>query len=128
MAIVSTITRETGWRRPTNRPTDWHSDCIIDVFKEYVFQRMLGVSYTDGFLSNQLRAGILTREEAWEQLLRSKEYFANAMPAALERVGLAHLAGRIDPSCFRIGDDSPSLPSRKPSRGEALPVADWQAR
>jgi hypothetical protein len=126
--IVSTITRETGWRRPTNRPTDWHSDCIIDVFKEYVFQRMLGVSYTDGFLSNQLRAGILTREEAWEQLLRSKEYFANAMPAALERVGLAHLAGRIDPSCFRIGDDSPSLPSRKPSRGEALPVADWQAR
>jgi len=115
--ILSTITRETGWKKPLNRPNDWHSDCIIDVFKEYVFQRMLGVSYTDGFLSNQIRAGILTRDEAWHELVQSKEYFAKALPAALRRVGLAHVASRIDPSCFAIQEELHSFTPRKPSRG-----------
>ena len=128
--IVSTITRETGWRKPTNRPNDWHSDCIIDVFKEYVFQRMLGVSYTDGFLSNQIRAGILSRDEAWKELVKSKEYFAKALPTALQRVGLAHLSSRIDPSCFAIQEELSPLPLRKPSRGTlgSFPAAGEIAR
>lgn len=100
--ILSTIIPETGWKKPSNRPSDWHSDCIFDVFKEYLFQSMLGVSYTDGFLSNQIRAGILTRDEAWCELLKSKQFFAKALPDALERVGLQHLAARVDSSCFDI--------------------------
>jgi len=99
--IYSTST-ETGWKKPANRPNDWHFDCVFDVFKEYMFQRTLGVSYTDGFLSNQIRAGILTRDEALHQLVASKEYFANALPEALQRVGLEHLSARIDASCFAI--------------------------
>jgi hypothetical protein len=78
---------------------------------------MLGVSYTDGFLSNQIRAGILTRDEAWHELVQSKEYFAKALPAALRRVGLAHVASRIDPSCFAIQEELHSFTPRKPSRG-----------
>jgi len=103
--IYSTITGETGWKKPANRPNDWHFDCVFDVFKEYLFQSMLGVSYTDGFLSNQIRAGLLTRDVAWHELVESKKYFAKALPGALQRVGLEHLSPRIDPSCFSIREE-----------------------
>lgn len=100
--IYAAIMGGTGWKKPANRPNDWHSDCVFDVFKEYLFQSTLGVSYTDGFLSNQIRAGILTRDEAWHELVESKAYFAMALPKAVQRVGLEHLSARIDASCFAI--------------------------
>lgn len=102
--IDSTIISETGWKKPTNRPNDWHSDCVFDVFKEYMFQRALGVSYTDGFLSNQIRAGILTRDEALHELVESKEHFAEVLPEALQRVGFEHLSRPVlTPPALRSG-------------------------
>lgn len=100
--IYSTLSRETAWKKPEDCPNDWHSDCTFNIFKEYLFQSMLGVSYTDGFLSNQIRAGILTRDKALRELAESKRYFATALGEALRRVGLEHLSNRIDGSCFAI--------------------------
>ncbi len=102
--ICSTLTGETGWRKPGDIPSDWHSDCIFNIFKEYLFQSILGVSYTDGFLSNQIRAGLLTRDRALLQLAESKRYYAQALPDALEQTGLSHLASRIDLSCFDLAE------------------------
>jgi hypothetical protein len=98
--IYETLSIEAGWRKPADIPNDWHSDCVFNIFKEYLFQSILGVSYTDGFLSNQIRAGILTRDQAMIQLAESKRYYARALPRALELTGLSHLTRRVDLSCF----------------------------
>jgi hypothetical protein len=98
--IRRTLIAEAGWRPPQDMPSDWHSDCVFNVFKEYMFQSMFGVSYTDGFLSNQVRHGLLTRDEALARLVESKKFYEGAVPKALEEVGLSQLANRVDPSCF----------------------------
>lgn len=97
--IYATLERA-GWKKPTSVHSDWHSDCDFHPIKEYMFQKILGVSYTDGFLSNQVRAGLITRVEALKELAISKRHFAKALPASLAKVGLEYFANQIDPSCF----------------------------
>ena len=104
--IYATLT-EAGWKKPANVPSDWHSDCSFHVLKEYMFQKILGVSYTDGFLSNQIRAGLITRADALRDLATSKRHFADALRATIRDNGdYSHLADRIDPSCFAISEES----------------------
>jgi glutamine---fructose-6-phosphate transaminase (isomerizing) len=91
----------TGWQLPP-APDDWHSDCTFNVLKEYMFQSMLGASYTDAFLSNQIRKNLLGREAALAALAMSKAYFRRQVHPALERLGLKYLAPGIDLSCFDI--------------------------
>ena len=100
--IVATLKANTPWSVPDYLVTDWHSDCVFNVFKEYMYQKIFGASYTDAFLSNQIRHGLMTREQAWNELLRSKEYYARELPVALSIVGLEHLGSQCDPSCFDI--------------------------
>jgi glucosamine--fructose-6-phosphate aminotransferase (isomerizing) len=100
----SKLTSLTEWRKPEEFADDWHSDCVFNIFKEYMFQKMHGISYTDGFISNQIRYGILSREAGWNILLESKRYYAEQIYKALDFVGLKHLSDRIDPSCFEIRD------------------------
>ena len=94
------LSSRTPWSIPGNQVTDWHSDCVFNVFKEYMFQSMFNVSYTDGFLSNQIRYGLLSRAQAMKDLMASKEFFARQFLPALETVGLKHLAPHCDTSCF----------------------------
>jgi len=107
--IAEVLKQETPWSIPESVVSDWHSDCLFNVFKEYMFQRMLGASYTDAFLSNQIRHGMLTREEGLTELARSKEFYAAEVPKTLEILGLAHLRSRCDTSCF-----TESIQFRKP--------------
>jgi len=98
--MLDALRRDTPWTIPESVISDWHSDCLFFVLKEYMFQMMFGASYTDAFLSNQIRHGILTREDGLAELVRSKEFFAEEVPKTLEVLGLAHLRGKCDTSCF----------------------------
>lgn len=100
--IVRELVARAGWSPPQEVVTDWHSDCVFNIFKEYMFQKMLGVSYMDAFLSNQIRYGILTRKEGWDILVKSKIFFAEKLLEAIKFVGLKHLTHLIDLSCFDI--------------------------
>lgn len=95
------LSMETGWRRPDG-PDDWHSDCLFNVLKEYMFQSMLGASYTDACLSNQVRRELLERDTALKLLTDSKNHFKTSVRPALEQLGLGNLAPRIDLSCFDL--------------------------
>ena len=101
-AIRATIQRELSWAPPGESQPDWHSDCLFNVFKEYMFQVMYGASYTDAFLSNQIRAGLITRERAYRELLETKSHYARALPEAIEAARLGHLRKRIDAECFAV--------------------------
>lgn len=100
--MIKKLTEETGWKKPEDMPDDWHSDCLFNIFKEYMFQKMYGISYTDAFLSNQIRYGLITREKAWDLLKKSKEYYSKQLLTALDIVGLGNMASKIDSSCFNI--------------------------
>ncbi len=100
--IKAEISEKLNWRVPTDVREDWHSDCLFNVFKEYMFQKMLGVSYSDAFLSNQIRYGLMSREEAMQELLVSKKEFAKAIPDTLKKLGLSDLQNTIDYSCFNL--------------------------
>jgi len=100
-AMRAALIDGTGWRRPGG-PDDWHSDCLFNVLKEYMFQSMLGASYMDACLSNQIRRGLIEREAALQALKASKRHLRDQVGPALERLGLEKLAPRLDLSCFDL--------------------------
>lgn len=53
-----------GWELPPGCNSTWKSDCSFAELKNYMFQKMTGVSHMDAFLSNMVRAGIISRGEA----------------------------------------------------------------
>ena len=100
--ILTTIRTELDWQSPPDTAEDWHTDCLFNVFKEYMFQKMYGVSYTDAHLSNQIRHGYISREQALGKLRESKLHYAAALEPALKELGAEELIGRIDPECFKL--------------------------
>jgi hypothetical protein len=61
---------------------------------------MLGATYTDAFLSNQIRYGILSREEALEKLEESRKVNSVGIFKAIEALDLQHLRNEIDIDVF----------------------------
>jgi hypothetical protein len=104
--IVASLKRNFPWSVPESVVTDWHSDCIFNAFKEYMFQKMLGASYTDAFLSNQIRYGLITRDEAWNKLIKSKKYYAGELIKTMSVLGMEHLHSKCDLSCFDVGQSN----------------------
>jgi hypothetical protein len=100
--ILSSLKANTEWAVPEHVTNDWHSDCLFNVFKEYMFQKMLGSSYTDAFLSNQIRHGLLTREQAWNELIKSKEFYAKELIKTLSILDMEYLTSQLDMSTFEI--------------------------
>lgn len=98
--ILNDLETNTVWKRPAEMDEDWHSDCLFNLFKEYMFQKMLGVTYTDAHLSNQIRYGIITKEEALRKLEISKKSLPMQLRTALKKLNLEHLSDRIDFDCF----------------------------
>ena len=93
--IIPEITKK-GWVKPVKSGEDWHSDCLYHYFKEYMFRKMLGVSYLDAHLSNQIRYGLLTRDEAIQSLEENKRLFVKEMPLAIKELQMDDIADQID--------------------------------
>lgn len=100
--ILQRISADLDWQSPPDTLEDWHTDCLFNVFKEYMFQKMFGVSYTDAHLSNQIRHGYITREQAIQKLRDSKRYYAMSLLPALHKLGAEDLIPKIDPECFTV--------------------------
>lgn len=98
--ILDTIKAKLDWQTPQEIKEDWHTDCVFNVFKEYMFQKMYGVSYTDSHLSNQIRHGYISREEAWQKLAESKRFYAASILPALKFLEAEELMHKIDLNCF----------------------------
>ena len=57
-----------GWKMPSNCNSTWRADCSFNEIKNYVFKREKGVTYVDAYLSNSIRANVLTRGEALKRV------------------------------------------------------------
>ena len=94
-----------NWFVPDSVVTYWHSDCLFHLFKEYMFQKMYSTTYTDAFLSNQIRHGRIKRENAIEESKRCNNYYKVELLNAISFLNLDQINYRIDPSCFDIHTD-----------------------
>jgi hypothetical protein len=59
---------DVGWEMPENCNSTWRADCSFNEIKNYIFKQEKGVTYTDAYLSNMIRVGVLTREEALKRV------------------------------------------------------------
>lgn len=100
--MIESLVANAGWEPPTKVATDWHYDCIFSAIKSYMFQKTLGITYMDAFLSNQIRYGLISRKEAWDTLVASKKDAGDRLVEALYYLGLSHLIPKIDTHCFDI--------------------------
>ncbi len=62
--VNRTIQEELGWELPPDCLGTWKADCEFAEMKNFMFHRMHGATYLDGFLSNMIREGKLRREDA----------------------------------------------------------------
>lgn len=94
-----------AWAVPDSLPNDWHSDCELNILREYMYQQMLGATEVDAHLSNQIRHGIMTRERAWRELVRIRAHQREDLRPAARRLGLGELESKLDPRCFEVSDE-----------------------
>ncbi|MBN1588194.1 MAG: hypothetical protein JW888_01630 [Pirellulales bacterium] len=80
--------KELGWQLPFGSGTTWRADCTFAAFKDYMLQETAGMTYMDSMLSNMIRAGMLTRDEAMKRLEDEQEVFPAKIRAALDVLDL----------------------------------------
>lgn len=61
-----TVRKCLDWERPER---SWHFDCQIEIFKDLFYYGLLGYTETDFKLSAMIRYELLTREEAYQELM-----------------------------------------------------------
>lgn len=62
--IITTLTREYDWEKAPDTDTTWRIDDAFTPFHNYIYYTVAGFSEHDTFRSNQIRKGLITREEA----------------------------------------------------------------
>jgi glutamine---fructose-6-phosphate transaminase (isomerizing) len=101
--IKKYIEKTVNWQIPDGRE-DWHSDCLFNVFKEYMFQSMFGASYSDAFFSNQIRHGLISRNEALCRLKEGKKRNKVDLVNALNVLHLQQLENLINLKVFSANE------------------------
>lgn len=62
--IVGTVKREIKWDKPSYALLPWRFDCTIAIVGEYFKRLFIGFNKQDIDLSNMIRKGLITREDA----------------------------------------------------------------
>jgi hypothetical protein len=66
--ILDTIENELGWRKNSQTGSTWRGDCDIALLKLYLYKKSLGYNDKDDSLSDLIRDGQITREDALRRL------------------------------------------------------------
>ena len=53
-----------GWKIPQNCNSTWRADCSFNELKNFMFKETSNMTYIDSYLSNMVRSGLISREEA----------------------------------------------------------------
>jgi len=101
--IVNTIRREYDWEIATDTQTTWRIGDGTAAFYNYVYSTIAGFTEDDVMLSNMVREGDLTREEA---LRRGIEYAKPRWPSIRE---YAQLVGFSAEEALQIINAAPKL-------------------
>lgn len=86
--IISTLIEKYGWRTEHASIQTWRTDDGTSAFYNYIYYMGQGYTENDTFRSNQIREGILTRDEAWKLVCQENKPRHKALAWYFDRVGL----------------------------------------
>jgi len=66
--ILSTITQQLGWRQDARSASSWRFDCRLSYLKNHLMEHTIGSTEKEDGLSNMIREGMITRDQALERL------------------------------------------------------------
>lgn len=72
--IMNVITKELKWEKYKYSEAAWRSDCKLNLLKNYFYFKLLGFSKNDELLSNLIRQGKISKEEAMQRSKKENEY------------------------------------------------------
>ena len=71
--IENTIEKELKWKKLKEVKSSWRFDCLVHYFKDYFYLNSVGFTERDELLSNMIREGMTSREEALQRLMEDYE-------------------------------------------------------
>jgi hypothetical protein len=71
--IQRIVEQEVNWKAPDEKDS-WQWDCKIKLLQNYFYDKEMGFTATDGYLSSMIREGYITRDEALRRLDYLKQY------------------------------------------------------
>jgi hypothetical protein len=86
--IVTTLIDEYGWEVDPETKSTWRIDDAYIPFHNYIYYTVAGFSEHDTFRSNQIRAGVITREEALAMVERDNQPRIGALRDYASRIGI----------------------------------------
>ncbi|MBI5117999.1 hypothetical protein HZA56_16105 [Candidatus Poribacteria bacterium] len=86
--IVTTLMEEYGWEIDPESKSTWRIDDAYIPFHNYIYYTVAGFSEHDTFRSNQIRAGVITREEALAIVERDNQPRIGALRDYASRIGI----------------------------------------
>jgi len=96
--IEDTLKRKLSWEKPKNIKSSWRFDCLVHFFKDYIYLNSVGFTERDELLSNMIREGLISREEALHRLMGQYE---NLLSVGKEIIDNALMQLNIAPSVLR---------------------------
>ena len=70
--VISTITKNIGWKKSPEVESSWRFDCRLDYFRRLMYHSVIGVTELRDLFSKMIREGMLSREEALERLKKEE--------------------------------------------------------
>ena len=86
--IVSTLRNEYGWETEAGSSQTWRTDDGTSPFYNYIYHAIGGFTENDTFRSNQIREGLLSREEAFALVKKENQPRMDAMRWYFDAIGL----------------------------------------
>lgn len=88
--IVDTIVNEYGWEKEPQTAQSWRTDDGTSPFYNYIYNAVGGFTENDAFRANQVREGMITREEAFELVKIENQPRTDALKWYFESIGVDH--------------------------------------
>jgi hypothetical protein len=86
--IQSTLSAHYDWEESTDTATTWRIGDGTAAFYNYIYYTVAGFSENDTFRSNQIREGLITREEALKAVNRENQPRYESVKWYLDAIGL----------------------------------------
>lgn len=87
--IDETLARHYNWETEKNNASTWRIGDGTSAFYNYIYIRLLGFTENDAFRSNQIREGIISREEALHKLNEDNKIRYAAMQFYADTIGFS---------------------------------------
>jgi len=88
--IISTIEDKLHWKKNPSIKSKWRGDCDIALLKLHLYQRYLGFNDKDDALSDLIRDGQITRQEALDRLDDETFIPEEAIKFVLDKIGIEY--------------------------------------